>query len=252
MRGQGRRRAHARASGCGRTSLRFLVLFSSVSGRFGNRGQADYAAASEVLGRLAHELDRRWPARVVAIDWGPWRAAGMVSPWLERGVRPPRRRPDRARRRAARMLDEELSRGRKGEAEIVIGAAPGSRASGRPRRERRRAGIPRQAASRPRRALPRRWTRAASCCSPARASSHARPTGGARGGGCEALYTFDLERDRYLDDHRIDGRPVLPFAVAMELMARGRASPAAPGRAFSGLREIRLLRRARARRTTSR
>ncbi len=107
-----------------REALRFLVLFSSVSGRFGNRGQADYAAASEVLGKLAHELDARWPARVVAVDWGPWRAAGMVSPWLEEEF---------ARRgvaligldQGARMLEEELSRGRKGEAEIVIGAAPG-------------------------------------------------------------------------------------------------------------------------------
>ena len=55
--------------------LRFLVLFSSVSGRFGNRGQADYAAASEVLNKLAQELDRRWASRVVAINWGPWAAS---------------------------------------------------------------------------------------------------------------------------------------------------------------------------------
>ena len=34
-------------------ALRFLVFFGSVSGRFGNRGQADYAAASEVLNKLA-------------------------------------------------------------------------------------------------------------------------------------------------------------------------------------------------------
>ena len=38
------------------------VFFSSVSGRFGNRGQADYAAASEILSKLAHSLDGRWPA----------------------------------------------------------------------------------------------------------------------------------------------------------------------------------------------
>ena len=75
--------AHTLAERLRPEGLRFMVLFSSVSGRFGNRGQADYAAASEVLGRLAHELDAAWPARVVAIDWGPWRSAGMVSPLLE-------------------------------------------------------------------------------------------------------------------------------------------------------------------------
>ena len=64
--------------------LRFLVLFSSVSGRFGNRGQADYAAASEVLGKLAHELDSRWPARVVSIDWGPWAGPAWSPPCSSR------------------------------------------------------------------------------------------------------------------------------------------------------------------------
>src|SRR5262249_39472213 len=53
-------------------------------------------------------------------------------------------------------------------------------------------------------------------------------------------YTLDPERDRYLGDHRIDGRPVLPFAVAMELMAEV-AVAANPGRAIAGLGEIRLL-----------
>jgi acyl transferase domain-containing protein/NAD(P)H-dependent flavin oxidoreductase YrpB (nitropropane dioxygenase family)/NAD(P)-dependent dehydrogenase (short-subunit alcohol dehydrogenase family) len=101
-------------------SLRFLVLFSSVAGRFGNRGQADYTAANEVLNKLAVYLDRRWPARVVSINWGPWEKRGMVSPELlrefaRRGVTlvP----PEVGRRR----LDEEIRSGRKGEAEVIIG-----------------------------------------------------------------------------------------------------------------------------------
>ena len=75
--------ARTLAGGCARDALRFLVFFGSVSGRFGNRGQADYAAASEVLNKLAHELDRRWPGRVVSIDWGPWLTTGMVSPAVQ-------------------------------------------------------------------------------------------------------------------------------------------------------------------------
>jgi acyl transferase domain-containing protein/NAD(P)H-dependent flavin oxidoreductase YrpB (nitropropane dioxygenase family)/NAD(P)-dependent dehydrogenase (short-subunit alcohol dehydrogenase family) len=209
--------------------LRFLVLFSSVSGRFGNRGQADYAAASEVLGKLAHELDRRWPGRVVSVDWGPWRAAGMVSPWLEaeftrRGV------ALIGLEQGARMLEQELSRGRKGEAEVVIGAATGlagvqdgartvGTAVGEPEAAPELAGL----------ALLAGATDVARC-----------PDADGGEGALRVLYTFDLARDRYLGDHRIDGRPVLPFAVAMELMAE-LAAGAAPGRPVSGLRTIRLL-----------
>lgn len=64
-------------------TLKFLVFFSSVSGRFGNVGQADYSAANEFLSKLADFLDSQWDARVVAINWGPW-DAGMVSDELRR------------------------------------------------------------------------------------------------------------------------------------------------------------------------
>jgi acyl transferase domain-containing protein/NAD(P)H-dependent flavin oxidoreductase YrpB (nitropropane dioxygenase family) len=63
---------------------RFVVLFSSVSGVFGNRGQIDYAAANDALATLARWLDGRVHGRVVAVDWGPWAGDGMVSAELER------------------------------------------------------------------------------------------------------------------------------------------------------------------------
>jgi NAD(P)-dependent dehydrogenase (short-subunit alcohol dehydrogenase family) len=71
-------------------SLKFLIFFSSVSGRFGNMGQSDYSAANEYLNKLAQHLDQSWPGRVVSIGWGPW-DAGMVSDQLrllykERGI----------------------------------------------------------------------------------------------------------------------------------------------------------------------
>lgn len=58
--------------------LKFVTFFSSVTARFGNPGQADYASANEYLNKLACELGRRWPARVVSINWGPWEG-GMVA-----------------------------------------------------------------------------------------------------------------------------------------------------------------------------
>jgi NAD(P)-dependent dehydrogenase (short-subunit alcohol dehydrogenase family) len=98
--------------------LKFCIFFASVAGRFGNRGQSDYAAANEVLSKLAVYLDQRWPGRVVSVAWGPWSGIGMVSE-LEghlgrRGLQmiPPDVGP--------LFLAEELNHGRKGDAEVVI------------------------------------------------------------------------------------------------------------------------------------
>lgn len=63
---------------------RVFVLFSSISGAFGNRGQTDYAAANDALDKLAHHLHRTVKGRVLSINWGPWRGTGMIGPELER------------------------------------------------------------------------------------------------------------------------------------------------------------------------
>ena len=61
-----------------------VVFFSSIAGAFGSRGQADYAAANDVLDKLAWALSQRIDGRVVSINWGPWADSGMVSPELQR------------------------------------------------------------------------------------------------------------------------------------------------------------------------
>ncbi|MBI1372367.1 MAG: SDR family NAD(P)-dependent oxidoreductase [Phycisphaera sp.] len=64
--------------------LRVMVLFGSSTGRFGRRGQADYAAANELLNKLAQREARRRPGcRVVSVNWGPW-DGGMVTPELKK------------------------------------------------------------------------------------------------------------------------------------------------------------------------
>jgi NAD(P)-dependent dehydrogenase (short-subunit alcohol dehydrogenase family) len=98
--------------------LRFSVFFSSIAGRFGNRGQSDYAAANDALNKLATWLDRRWPGRVVAPIWGPWSGIGMVSDLEDHlgstglGMISPEA--------AVAALVNELLRGRKGEVEVVL------------------------------------------------------------------------------------------------------------------------------------
>ncbi|MEW2140472.1 SDR family NAD(P)-dependent oxidoreductase, partial [Streptomyces sp. NPDC005409] len=65
---------------------RFLALFGSVAGVYGNRGQSDYAAANDALDALAHTWAESFLGRVLSVDWGPWAAqsGGMVTPELER------------------------------------------------------------------------------------------------------------------------------------------------------------------------
>ncbi|MER5867269.1 SDR family NAD(P)-dependent oxidoreductase [Kitasatospora sp. NPDC002040] len=71
--------------------LRHVLLFTSVAGFFGNRGQSDYAMANEVLNAWAAGWKRKHPqARVTALNWGAW-DSGMVSPQIkavfqERGI----------------------------------------------------------------------------------------------------------------------------------------------------------------------
>ncbi|AMV36070.1 type I polyketide synthase [Planctomyces sp. SH-PL62] len=196
-------------------SLRFLVFFSSVSGRFGNRGQADYAAASEMLNKLAQDLDRRCPGRVVSINWGPWLGSGMVSPevrrqFAERGVV---LIPSEV---GCELLLDELRHGRKGDVEILIGGAGGFESSGPPRAT---ASVEAASTSRP-------LLRAAGVL------SHGEDL-------VELRRPIDVKVDHYLQDHRLDGRPVFPFAMAMELMAEV-ASAGWPSLDLLAIGDIRL------------
>ncbi|MET8855480.1 SDR family NAD(P)-dependent oxidoreductase [Streptomyces sp. NPDC004579] len=66
----------------------FSVLFGSISGVLGNRGQADYAAANDALQTLGSAWAARTGHRTLTVHWGPWapaaRHAGMVGPELAR------------------------------------------------------------------------------------------------------------------------------------------------------------------------
>jgi acyl transferase domain-containing protein/NAD(P)-dependent dehydrogenase (short-subunit alcohol dehydrogenase family) len=63
--------------------LRFIYVFSSVAGRYGNRGQADYAMANAAISHRARDESVRRGTRCVvrALSWGPWEG-GMVTPDL--------------------------------------------------------------------------------------------------------------------------------------------------------------------------
>lgn len=66
---------------CPTTDLKLVAMFSSVAGRYGNRGQADYSMGNEAITQLAIDLKSEGVPHVKSFHWGPW-DGGMVSPSL--------------------------------------------------------------------------------------------------------------------------------------------------------------------------
>jgi len=67
-----------------RSRLKYLILFSSAAGVFGNPGQSDYAMANEILNKAAYQFKKRHPdCHVRSFNWGPW-DGGMVSDSLKK------------------------------------------------------------------------------------------------------------------------------------------------------------------------
>ncbi|PLZ27918.1 SDR family NAD(P)-dependent oxidoreductase [Fischerella thermalis] len=183
-------------------SLKLLVLFSSVAGRYGNRGQSDYAAANEVMNRFAWHMARSWSnTRVVAINWGPWDTTGMASEevkrqFRERGIVPI---PLSAGRH---FFLEELHYGRKGETEIVAGEGPWEAYEANLNSLK---GIGEQGAE------SKKQIRANAPYLLLPSAPQLQPNG-----TVTLEHTFSLATDPYLQDHRLDGKPVLPAAGALE------------------------------------
>ena len=106
--------------GCnGRRSAQDAGPFSSSTARFGRKGQIDYAAANEVLNKMAREEARKRPhCRTVAVNWGPWNG-GMVTRALKplfeaEGI-------DLIEKEAgADYFVNELGSGEKGPVEVVV------------------------------------------------------------------------------------------------------------------------------------
>jgi 3-oxoacyl-(acyl-carrier-protein) synthase/NAD(P)-dependent dehydrogenase (short-subunit alcohol dehydrogenase family) len=56
------------------------VAFSSIAGRFGNAGQADYSSANDLLCKITSSFRNTRPAtRGIVIDWTAWGGIGMAT-----------------------------------------------------------------------------------------------------------------------------------------------------------------------------
>ncbi|MGI2134956.1 beta-ketoacyl synthase N-terminal-like domain-containing protein [Shewanella baltica] len=71
--------------------VKLIALFSSAAGFYGNTGQSDYTMSNDILNKAALQLAQQLPnAKVMSFDWGPW-DGGMVNPalkkmFIDRGV----------------------------------------------------------------------------------------------------------------------------------------------------------------------
>ncbi|MEA2079607.1 MAG: SDR family NAD(P)-dependent oxidoreductase, partial [Pseudomonadota bacterium] len=211
--------------------LKFLIVFGSVAGRYGNSGQSDYSTANELMNRLACQLHSRWDGRVKigVLNWGPWAATrygkGMVTPeterkFAEKGVRLVS--PEVGQQ----LFLGEIMNGSLDQVEVVAGEGPWDSweteigAMRSPSLDEYSGDNGRVSPGYP---------------MLAEAQAETGPTGE------QILYhTFTLSRDRYLDHHRIDGTPVVPAAVALELMAEV-AAQLWPGWHVNRFSDLRLL-----------
>ena len=178
---------------CDPEALRMVAMFGSVAGRFGNKGQCDYAMGNEVLAKVAADLRCAGIARVRCFDWGPWEA-GMVTPALKKQLE--------ARGMALIGLDagaqafcDELECASANDPIAAVEVVYGGPEDGP--------------------VLP-------------------------AGDSGRSVQHVNRGRDRYLDDHRIAGKAVVPFAMVLEWFTRA-ARQAFPALRVSAIRDVAVL-----------
>ncbi|MGA2236567.1 MAG: SDR family NAD(P)-dependent oxidoreductase [Terriglobales bacterium] len=178
------------------------VAFSSIAGRFGNAGQADYSAANDLLCKITSSFRTTRPAtRGIVIDWTAWGGMGMAT----RGSIPKMMElagidmlPPEA---GTPLIRRELTAGgTKGE--IVIG---------------QRFGV-----------LLNDWDATGGLDTSAAEASKSLPeqgpmVGKIAGVGLQSGLTIETTLDPaiqpFLHDHQIDGTPVLPGVMGIEAFA---------------------------------
>ncbi|MEI6127936.1 MAG: polyketide synthase dehydratase domain-containing protein, partial [Pseudomonadota bacterium] len=154
----------------------------------------------------------QWPGRVVSINWGPWESSGMVSEGLQKqfarlGVQVI------PKITGIQKMLQELSYGEKSDGQIIIGGIEGWE----------------KAQEKPEGQLP----------SSLPLFTHRSSALRRENGTAELIRSLDPSIDLYLRDHTLDGKPVLPAAMAMELMAEV-ASTSHPDLTLVRIRDFRV------------
>jgi len=188
--------------------LKYIVLFSSISARVGNRGQVDYAMANEVLNKMAQqESINRSDCRVISINWGPW-DGGMVSDVLKREFK--RKNIELIPPDAGAMcMLHEMTGSKNDPVEVIIGADISSGYESRPRI---------RLVSDPKNFSPQKSEKLS----------------------LTVQREIDVDRYPILKAHMLSGKPVVPFALLTEWLGHC-ALHENPGLFLHGLDDMRIL-----------
>ena len=185
-------------------ALKFLILFSSSTARFGRSGQVAYAAANEALNKWAQQQSVQLPhCRVVSYNWGPW-AGGMVNDSL-RTVFEKEGLSLIPLEAGARLVVDEIRRGGSGTGRDCC--PRGFEHGGRRAR--------------------------------ASATTHGRTPAASERLDTVFRRTVDVDSLPVLASHVIDGHAVLPMAIILEWLAEG-AVHRNPGLVVCGLDNLQL------------
>jgi acyl transferase domain-containing protein/acyl carrier protein/NAD(P)-dependent dehydrogenase (short-subunit alcohol dehydrogenase family)/phosphopantetheinyl transferase len=180
----------------------YVVSMGSVAGRFGNAGQVDYGAANDALARLCHTRPHS-----LHVDWTAWDDVGMAVRGGMRGLLTERGVELLPADAGAALLASLVANRVTGE--LVVAGALGDFEEGpeHPLLDTLELGVL-----------------------------------GASGDGeltARGTRSFTRTSDPWLLDHAIDGVPVLPGVIGLELMAAV-AAPLFPGLPWRGARAVRF------------
>ena len=200
---------------CKDRGLKSFVMFGSIAGRMGNAGQTDYSAANDLFSWFARaaRADSGGKVRGATICWAGWEGVGMAT----RGSI-----PEILKRAGVTMIPLAAGTGVVGE-EISFGAAPEIVVAGS------LGAMDRDGSVIPEATSLRRGLEGAAL--PLKLRSIAE----------DGLVTFEMALKpkgvKFLEDHAIDGTPVLPGVIGLESFATvGQAFY--PGFSLSGFKDV--------------
>ena len=206
--------------------LRFFVGFGSVVGRFGNAGQIDYAGANDGMAKMLSQLSAHKPnVQSLTIEWTGWRDVGMAvnggthTLMEQRGIG---LLPAEA---GARYCCDLIAAGVSGEAIVASGLGD----------LRELPGVTQHSG-----ANDEDQPEAAARLSQVDTGLLETIEIAADGLSAEAGVLLEAE-EPYLNHHRIDGTPVLPGVIGIEMCTQ-LCTRLASKRPFSGVENFRFLR----------
>ena len=187
-----------------------FIFFSSVAGRFGNAGQTDYSAGNDFMAGLAHIYGAQFSdVKFVTIDWTAWDGEGMAGSEAIRAVLEDAGVEFLPRREGLEVLSRIVN-GDVTYPELVVSRSLGS--------------------------LEEMYYKNKK--DPAIVSYPWKESWDIEGGKFTRKFLLDPLKDVYLEDHCIEGTPVLPGVKGLELFSVSAKEFLSDGWYLAGIKNV--------------